>query len=135
VFSRNRRKVPLSHYPTTLTTLLVTQPRATAEALRSVLRSISEVEVVESMAGCLTAAKAICSLTPALMVISDQIPAEEILALIRHPMRGDHAPGIVVLSTSHALKQRLLDASVFAVAMSRVFGSSVAVGDRTQLQE
>lgn len=115
VLCRNRRTVPLSHHPTTLTTLLVTPPGATAEALRSVLRSIPEVEVIESVAGCLSAAQAIRSLTPALVVISDQIPAEEIFALIQHPMRGDHAPGIVVLSTSHAREQRFLDAGADAV--------------------
>ena len=105
----------MSHHPTTLTTLLVTPPGATAEALRSVLRSIPEVEVIESVAGCLSAAQAIRSLTPALVVVSDQIPAEEILALIQQPMRERHAPGIVVLSTSHAREQRFLDAGAFAV--------------------
>jgi DNA-binding NarL/FixJ family response regulator len=95
--------------------LLVTPPGATAEALRSVLRSIPEVEVIESVAGCLSAAQAIRSLTPALVVVSDQIPAEEILALIQHPMRERHAPGIVVLSTSHAREQRFLDAGAYAV--------------------
>jgi hypothetical protein len=104
--------VPSSHSPNDF---LVTAPGATAEALRSVLRSIPELEVIESVAGCLSAAQAIRSLTPALVVISDQLPAEEIPALIRHPMRGDHAPGIVVLSISHAREQRFLDAGAFAV--------------------
>ena len=115
MLGRNRRTVPLSHHPTTLTTLLVTPPGATAEALRSVLRSIPEVEVIESVAGCLSAAQAIRSLTPALVVVSDQIPAEEILALIQQPMRERHALGIVVLSTSHAREQRFLDAGAFPV--------------------
>ena len=115
VLSRNRRTAPLSHHRTALTTLLVTPPGATAEALRTVLQSIPDVEIIESVTGCLSAAQAIRSLAPALVVVSGQIPAEEILALIEHPWRERQAPRILILATSHAFEQRFLDAGAFAV--------------------
>jgi DNA-binding NarL/FixJ family response regulator len=95
-------------------TLLVTPPGATAEALCTVLQSIPEVEIVESVTGRLSAVQAIRSLGPALIVVNGQLPTEEILALIEDTVRDGQAPPILIASASPAQEQCFLDAGAFA---------------------
>jgi DNA-binding NarL/FixJ family response regulator len=105
----------LSSHPEALSTLLVAPPGAIEEVIRAVLQSIPEVEVTGYVTGCLSAAHAMRTLAPDLVVISGQIPSEEIIALIRQPANERHAPRIVVLATSYAQLKRLLEAGASAV--------------------
>ena len=98
-----------------MTTLLVAPPGAITEALRATLQSIHQVDISDRVSGCLSAAQAIRSLAPDLVIISGQIPTEEILALIELSACERQAPRVLVLSASQALEQRFLAAGAFAV--------------------
>jgi DNA-binding NarL/FixJ family response regulator len=111
----------LSRHSTAVSTLVVAPPGAIVDALHSALRSIPEVRVIDTVAGCLSAAQAMRALAPDLMIISGQIPAQEIVTLIEqsaHEGSGAHGhrvPRVLVLSASQALDQRFVDVGAFAV--------------------
>jgi chemotaxis response regulator CheB len=105
----------LSRQSEILSALLVAPPGATEEALRAVLASIPKVEIIGVVAGCLSAAEAMRRLAPELVLLSGQIPTEEILTLIEQSAHERQAPRVVVLSSSHVLEQRFLAAGAFAV--------------------
>ena len=119
---RGRRTSRLSNHFTAVSTLVVAPPGAIVDALRSALRSIPEVRVIDTVAGCLSAAQAMRALAPDLMIISGQIPAQEIVTLIEqsaHEGSASHerrVPRVLVLSASAALDQRFLDAGAFAAS-------------------
>jgi len=131
----------LSSHPKAVSTLLVAPPGAIEEVIRAVLQSIPEVEVTGYVTGCLSAAHAIRTLAPELVVISGQIPSEEIIALIRQPANERPAPRIVVLAASYAQSTRLLEAGAPAVVtqwdsvsqLQKAIAGGSAKGQRTDV--
>jgi AmiR/NasT family two-component response regulator len=105
----------VSRSSTAIAVLLVTPPGATEEALRAALTSMAGVEILGVVAGCLSAAQCVNRLAPDFVVISGQIPAEEIVTLIGQLADGRDAPRAVVLSSSHVLEQQFLAAGASAV--------------------
>ena len=105
----------MSRQSKTMSALLVTPPGATEEALRAVLTSIPKVEIVGVVASCLSAAEAMRKLAPDYVVISGQIPSEEIVTLIELFADERQGPRVLVLSTSQGLERQFLAAGAFAV--------------------
>lgn len=102
-------------HPKAVSTLLVAPPGAIEEVIRAVLHSIPEIEITGYVTGCLSAAHAMRTLAPDLVVISGQVPSEEIIALGRQAVDGRPAPRIVVLAASQAQEKRLAEAGGLTV--------------------
>jgi response regulator of citrate/malate metabolism len=98
-----------------LSTLLVAPPGATSEALAGVLQSLPEVNFVDTVTGCLSAAEVMQETEAQLVVVSGLVPPDEIIALIKHPAREKQMTRVIVLSSTHALRARFVEAGAFAV--------------------
>jgi DNA-binding NarL/FixJ family response regulator len=105
----------LSRQSTSRSVLLVSPPGLVEEALRAALASIAGVEIIGVVSGCLSAAHAMRRLAPNLLLISGQIPAEEIIALIEQLSEDQQSARAIVLSSSQGLEQQFLAAGAFAV--------------------
>jgi DNA-binding NarL/FixJ family response regulator len=95
--------------------LVVARHGAVLDALRTALQSIPEVGVISTATGTEPAAQAIQNGAPDLVLISDQIPAEDIHALIGALGARRPALRVIVMATSLTPGQRFLDSGAFAV--------------------
>lgn len=106
----------MSLQPKVIPTLLVAPDGAMKEALKAGLYSIPGVEIVDTVAGCLPAARLIPRLAPRLMVVSGQLPFEEIAALLVQTSDDGHCEmQIVVVAASPAQRRRLVEAGAATV--------------------
>jgi DNA-binding NarL/FixJ family response regulator len=95
--------------------LLVSPPGLVEEALRAAIASLAGVEIIAVVTGCLSASHALRRLAPNFVLISGQIPAEEIVTLIEQLGEDRQAARAIVLSSSQGLEQQFLAAGAFAV--------------------
>lgn len=113
-----------------LLTIIASEPGLAEQSLRAALESLPEVQVIGSVAGCLTALQMVRETQAGLVVIDANIPFEEVQQFLRRLEQERRETCVLVLAATTTQVYRALaagaDAALRRDASIRQVGAAIA---------